>query len=85
MIVAQGSEAGGHLPACQRAAAVHDLDELGIWVAVEEVDHRRAVRRNLEALAVEQRHDEVDAEGSGVRAQPVDVVRELSRGQNTAG
>jgi hypothetical protein len=50
------------LPAGQGATSLGQLDKLGVGIAVEELDHACPGSRDLDGLAVEEGHQEVDAE-----------------------
>jgi hypothetical protein len=59
------------LPARQRAAGMHQLDERRIGLAVEEFHHARRARGDRHAVAVEKRHEEIDPERA--RRAPAEI------------
>jgi hypothetical protein len=52
------------LPAHQRASGMTGVDELRVGLAVVELDDPRPARRHRDARGIEERHQEVHADGA---------------------
>ena len=55
------------LPRNQRTGRVHSIHEAGIRIPIKELDQASARRRNVDCVRVEEREQEVDAEGPPCR------------------
>ena len=69
---------GADLPAREPVRAVHARHERRIGIPVEELDEPRSVRRDLDALRIDQRDEEVDPERAA--GEPADLVDHLAQG-----